>query len=160
MNGQDGHDPFGGQNKASAILVTLVIASFAVCTLYIAYRQLNRCLEGRGSLDPPLTISASTIALGQRPILWDVHIQKEKVGWRGWKPLSAASEVLYAPPTLPRTQNPSQGFSGGQETVHVSVIIVLPSQRKQELDYMQVEEVGDWAIGITAVRCRGSTRGQ
>ena len=85
MNGQDGHDPFGGQNKASAILVTLVIASFAVCTLYIAYRQLNRCLEGRGSLDPPLTISASTIALGQRPILSDVHIQKEKVGWRGWK---------------------------------------------------------------------------
>jgi len=44
--------------------------------------------------------------------------------------------------------------------VHVSAIIVFPSQRKQRLGYVQGVEVEDYAIGITGVRCRGLTPDQ
>lgn len=70
------------------------------------------------------------------------------------QPLSTA--VLDATPTAPRTQDRWQGSSTEEEdTLHLSTIIALPSQRKQ--GYLDGEEVGDWAIGITAIRCRGFT---
>ena len=58
-------------------------------------------------------------------------------------------------PSVPRAQD-RQGFSKEEEeTLPVSAIVVLPFQRKQErVDGKGVE---DWAIGITAMRCRGFT---
>ena len=110
MSGEDDHNPFGGQNKASAILVTLVISSFAVSTLYIAYRQLNRVLGGRGAPDPRLITFAPTVDLGQRPILWDVYIEKEvEVEWRMCKVSeSSLTHLCVIGGLAPRVQCPNE----------------------------------------------------
>jgi len=69
--------------------------------------------------------------------------------------------VLDTLPTLPWTPQGPQKFSKEEEeTVHVSAIIVFPSQRKRKPGYVRGAEVEDYAIGITGVRCRGLTPDQ
>jgi len=51
-----------------------------------------------------------------------------------------------------------QGFSKEEgETVHVSAIVIFPSQRKKKPGYLQGAEVEEYVIGITEVRFRGLT---
>ena len=69
--------------------------------------------------------------------------------------------MLDTLPTLPWTPKRWQKFSKEEEeTVHISAIIVLPSQRKHKPGYVQEAEVEGYAIGITGVRCRGLTPDQ
>ena len=81
--------PFTGNNKASSTLVTLVIASFAICLLYIVYRQLNRLLEAPSVINPHLNGSAPTVNLDQMPILWDVYVERERFEWE-WHSLKVS----------------------------------------------------------------------
>lgn len=72
------------------------------------------------------------------------------------QPLSV--DVFDTPPTPPWTQKRWQGFSKEEEEkVHVSTIIVFPSQRKQKPGHSQGGEVEDYAIGIAGARCEGLT---
>lgn len=68
------------------------------------------------------------------------------------QPLSTA--VLSAVPTVLPTQNRRQGFSE-EDKLHVSAIVVLPSQRESGLGSVDGEEVEDWTIGIATIRCGG-----
>jgi hypothetical protein len=81
MSGQDDGNPYGAQNKASSILVTLVIFSFVIVSICATYRRVRSLLARQGGanyLDEP---SIHTVDSDNRPILWDVYIEMERFEW-------------------------------------------------------------------------------
>jgi hypothetical protein len=84
MDGKDNHNPFGGQNTTSSVLVILVISSFAFCVLYTGYRQFHRFWGGHNVTNTWRDRVAPTVDLDQKPVLWDVYIEKGKLEWE-WK---------------------------------------------------------------------------
>jgi len=124
--------------------------------MYIAFRRVHRYLEGRPNTTN--TRRNAFVLAHRKPILWDVYIErgKSELEWNRSKPLSTA--VLDTMPTIPRTQNHGQGLTKEEEErLRVSAIVVLPSQRIREPGYVDGEGLENWAIGITAIRCKGFT---
>lgn len=81
MSGQDNGNPYGGQNKASSILVTLVIFSFVVVSICLTYRRFHALLARQSPANYLGDASTHMVDSDNRPILWDVCVETERFEW-------------------------------------------------------------------------------
>ena len=106
MAAESNHSPFQGQNRLSAILITLFLSTFALALFYVFYRQFNGRWERPGLINPWRNTFARTADQNEKPILWDVYVggeEKVKWEWDGFKvsePFGYSRRFLVVAPSL------------------------------------------------------------